>query len=208
MSGQVQPSVLLLRDKYITARANAITDRKTPERVPLVSIVDVLSKPYATDAHYFACSAAVPHRLASDDLSPGDAGVRMELAVFDVDDPVNHPLKIPAREEWRADERCKVMELFHDQDVGVAYDTTHGYRLVFRLTRPFLIIDESDAVAWTKLYKAYCRYLKRRWDIEADTSCAQWTRLYRAPRATRDPKLGPEQREMMGHPPTMGVWSC
>lgn len=197
----MSPSVLLLRDKFITSRAGAFEKGAAPEAVPLLSIVDVLTKPYATDAHFAGYSAAVPHRLASDDLKRGDAGVRMELAVFDVDGAQHK-----ASDEWRADERCKVIELFHDQDVGVAYDTRGGYRLVFRLPRPFLIVDESDAVAWTKLYKAYCRYLKRRWEIAADTACSQWTRLFRAPRVTRDGKL--EQREMMGHPPTMGVWSC
>ena len=66
------------------------------------------------------------------------------------------------------------------------------------------LANDADATAWRHLYVTWTRYLKRRFDLDADR-VKDWTRLFRLPRATRDDK--PEERETIGDPHSIGVWS-
>src|SRR6266542_32069 len=75
------------------------------------------------------------------------------------------------------------------------YRTKGGYRIVYLTSRSWHIVDSSDDWGFACYYAAVCRYLERSFTIHADTSCGQWTRLFRAPHATRDRAVGPEQRE-------------
>lgn len=196
------PLVPLFTTKFIPSRAGALELGKAPVRVPLVLFGELLARAYATDAHFSAYTTRVPHRLKNTDLEAADADVRLVALVVDVDG-AGHA----ASDAWWELERPKILDLLEEYPGAYVYRTRGGYRIVLLLAEPIRIVDESDDIAWACLYHAACRYLRRRFAIEADTSCAQWSRLFRAPRATRDASAGPEDREIIGDPSNVGVWS-
>jgi KaiC/GvpD/RAD55 family RecA-like ATPase len=185
----------LLLPVFEHARLTAYPSDDAPE-CTYASLHDVLTEPADSDAH-FACYSApeLPYRLKREVLK--ERPVTMVLFCFDVDDPVAHAQHIPAREEWRALEQPKIDALIDAHKV-FAYETRGGYRIVGRLPEPFTIANAEDEATWTAWYKTNVKALKRVFGIEADTACADWQRLFRLPKATRDG--APQQFPTYGDP--------
>lgn len=159
---------------------------------------EAMRRQWQTDAHTAQWSApSIGRRLCAGAPETAPGGVRMVVVIFDVDGPGH-----VCTDAWWAVERGKVFDLFHDVQ-GFAYRTKGGYRLVFRLSVPFIIRDDSDAAAWSKLYRAWCRHLLRRYAIQAD-HVVDWQRLFRLPRVVRDSEA--QEFEMMGDP-NPDAWS-
>ena len=57
-----------------------------------------------------------------------------------------------------------------------------------------------DKEAWRERYRRELLYLARRFGIEGDPACADWTRLYRLPHTTRDEGGKPEDLPTEGDP--------
>jgi hypothetical protein len=68
--------------------------------------------------------------------------------------------------------------------------------------------SKADAQAWREAYLGWVAALRMRYSIYADPACADWTRLYRVPHATREPGGRPEQRDTLGNPDDIGMWTC
>lgn len=137
---------------------------------------------FQTDAHFAAYQVdpREPRRLTGDAVERL-GHVEMVAAVFDVD----HPTKTPTP-AWRSAEREKVCQLLVAHPGGFAYDTRHGYRIVFALRVPFSIAGADGPTRWKARYRGWLAELSERFAIAADPKCSDWTRLYRLPLVVRD----------------------
>jgi putative DNA primase/helicase len=128
----------------------------------------------------------------------------MTLAVFDVD---GHDVQ--SIDEWWCFEALKIKDLLEQHPGLYCYRTRGGYRIVGALPEPQLLpreINEARDI-WTTQYLEWLAYLRRAFDIEGDTSCADWNRIFRLPHATREDSTSPEQRDAIGDPQTIGIWA-
>lgn len=148
-------------------------------------VVEAFRRAYPTDAHFKAYSVPeVPKRLSS--LAPeklvamGLPGVTMTLLVFDIDGPDHE-----ASAEWKESTR-RTLEAFREGTL--AYETRKGFRLVYRLAEPHVLRTDTDRLAWRALYVRACVHLHRATGLVADTNCADFTRFFRLPHATRKPE--------------------
>lgn len=160
---------------------------------------------YSSDAHAAAYSApSVPRRL--DKGAPGqpvDGAPLVVLVAFlfvDVDG-ADHK----ADPAWRQSEASKITRALAELPGGFCYQTRGGYRLVWRLAQPFPITGPDDAARWRRHYWRALLSLSRRFAIEGDPACSDWTRLYRLPYATRpradgSPGEAPEELPTEGDP--------
>lgn len=151
-----------------------------------ISLSDMLTQDFKTDVHFaqYSCPQ-MTRRLCKEALkSPHievlGGSIVMPIIVFDVDGPGHK-----ATNDWRAAERVKVVSLFESRPGGYMYETRHGYRLVYTLPGPMQLGSIEDADRWTVFYFLNVAYLRRVFDIKAD-ALGDWTRLFRAPHATRD----------------------
>lgn len=198
---------------------------------------DALTYRYHFDAHFCAYEAVVVARRLDSAALDGEAlaqlggSVRMVAAVFDIDDPASHKRNgdinkadpLAAAALWWENESAKLVKLCAEHNVFI-YRTRGGYRIVARLA-PFLLTSKSDAAAWSHLYLTWVAYLKRRFSIVADP-VKDWTRLFRLPHATRldqavegeteeqqiareerNLAARPEERETLGDPNAIGLWT-
>ncbi|HVW26230.1 MAG TPA: virulence-associated E family protein [Polyangiaceae bacterium] len=167
---------------------------------------EALGATYDTDAHFTAYAPVaigdITVRLASDALGNADAlaaaggAFRMTALIGDVDDAVAHSTKEAARPEWRAETLAKI------QAAGFAhYETRGGYRVLATLPGEFEIRTRDDAAKWRELYLGWCAYVRGEFNLELDTSCADWTRMYRLPNVMRDGQ--PQRAAVIG---TMPAW--
>ncbi len=177
------PLIPVLRNKYLRSWPK----HEQGEPVEYVELATALSRTYPDDAH-FACYShpALLRRLEVNAVKQLD--VSMVAAVFDVDGPGH-----VCEPEWWDSEQPKLNALVAAHPVCI-YRTRGGYRIVGTLPNPV------PATAWRSIYKSWCRYLERRFAIKADP-VADWPRLFRLPRATRDGVL--QEGEIRGEP---GVW--
>lgn len=167
-----------------------------PPEVLYASLSAILTEQADSDAHFSAYSCPdLPHRLRGAVLS--EHPVIMHVLVFDADAPKHKPT-----EEWREGQRFYIQNSNWPQPF--VYETRGGYRLVWRLATPFLIETEEDSKLWSAYYLSNVRYLHRVFDIQADTACADWTRLYRLPHATRDGEV--QNLPTYGDPHNVGTW--
>lgn len=178
------------------------------KRAALVDVADALTRRFDDDAHFAPYAANVERRHAIRLLqSPEHAdkiasiGLRMTLAVFDVDGPDHN-----CSPEWMSAECDKLHELLKDHPGGFVYMTRGGYRVVFRLADPFPIRCQRDDDRWTARYASWCRYLRRRFQIEADETCSDWTRIFRAPFVVRDGVA--QSPDTFGDPANLGTWAA
>lgn len=155
---------------------------------------------YATDAHVAAyCVPAVPRRL--DREAPGHPvdgaplGVAMAFFFVDLDGPDHQ-----APPAWRSQMAERVERALAEHPGGFSYETRGGGRLLWRRASSFLITSDVDARTWKLTYWRTLLYLSRRYGLVGDPACADWTRLYRAPHATRDEGGQPEQLPTVGDP--------
>lgn len=161
--------------------------------VEVVDLADALEREYATDAHFAAYAAPNGRRLCGEALDRGIA-VPMTACVFDLDCAEVHGTPAPVPAAWRRDVRERVHALASDHPDPWVYDTRGGARIVYLQREPDILRSRADALRWSQDYAIVCAYFARRYGLEADPACQDWTRLYRLPRATRDPGGSPENR--------------
>jgi hypothetical protein len=88
---------------------------------------------------------------------------------------------------------------------GYYYETKGGARQVFAQAEPTVLRTQDDAAQWARDYLTAVAYMKRRFGLEADPGCADWTRCFRCPRATRSPGAGPENWPYFGEAHQIGA---
>jgi hypothetical protein len=185
---------------------------KDDDRAGLADMARILTHRFECDAHFAAYAADIERRHTirlfqvpehSDKIER--ANLRMVLAVFDVDDPIAHKEGLPSTDKWKLEEQPKLQALIDEHPGGFVYTTRGGYRLVYALPEPFPIRRQAHDDAWTAQYKSWIRYLRRRFKVEADGACADWTRFYRAPFVMRDGVA--QQPDTFGDPSALGVWA-
>lgn len=185
-----------------SATCRAWPKHATGGRARYLELGEALTRSYPSDAH-FACYAepSIERRLCK--AAPATLGhsVSMVVHAFDVDGAEHR-----GDDAWWIGEREKIGVLFAVHAGGYAYRTKGGYRLVYLRRTPFEILAEDDARRWSQAVFLSIAYL-RRFEIAADPSCCDWTRLYRCPRATRDVGALPENRETIGDPFAIGLWA-
>ncbi len=166
--------------------------------IPYASYQEILTTEYATDVHTTQYShPEQPRRLSTEAIS--HFPIHMTRVVFDVDGP-NHTCP----QKWWEIETHKLHYLFsRNQPNGFAARGAGGYKIYYRLPEPIVLAQSDDAKRWTRLYEDWCDELKRMQVILADKSCADWTRLFRVPHATRNGLL--LQMETIGNPDP-GPW--
>jgi P4 family phage/plasmid primase-like protien len=171
------------------------------------AITDALAKAYDDDRHFTAYATAVVRLLpreadngkderAAVRLTHGaladayrerlESPIQMVLLVADVDDPIAHAAKVPARTEWREAERLKLARLRREAPGFVRFETRGGYRLLWALESPFTIETPDDAAEWSRFYSAAVAWIREASGIECDGACKDWTRLYRLPNVRRE----------------------
>lgn len=163
-----------------------------------------LTRPFTTDAHFAAYSLCTsPYRLSSGAVGHPDLpdGVPMVASIFDVDGHTQVDI-----EAWWHAECLKVMALRAQHPDLFVYRTRAGYRTLGVLLEPIILRTREDVEAWRQRYLTWVAYLARVFDIQADSSCQDWTRLYRAPHATRNPDGVPEDHETIGDARHVGIW--
>jgi len=183
---------------------------------------DALTRAWRSDAHFTAYHAPARARRLSGADPKGRAvwtlgeAPRRGLLVVDVDHEDTHAAnkrrkaagqsKLTVPDAWRAAERAKVDALRAAHPGVVMYETRGGYRLVARLACDHAIDSEAAKRAWRCWYLRQLGYLSRVFGIVGDPACDDWTRLYRLPRATRDPRGNPEDLPLVGDPQAVGAW--
>lgn len=178
--------------------------RPNDERAPKVDYQPLefaLLTEHATDAHTTAYSVPLqPYRLNKSAPETLKGGVRMVLAVFDIDGP-NHQ----ATDEWWGDQGENLARLNEVVPDLYVYRTRGGYRIVARLAEAFVIKTADDAKAWTDKYLQWCAWLWRCFQIKADP-VGDWQRLYRLPVVKRDGNIA--RYATLGDAANVGVWTC
>lgn len=164
----------------------------------------VMERPFTSDAHFGAYSApAIARRLHTTAISRVE--IAMVVAVFDVDHAHSHASTggdgRPAPDSWWFDLRGKLSRL---PSGFFAYRTRGGARVVYAI-EPFSIRNDDDRSAWAERYQAWAGHLNRHYEIPADPSCCDFTRLFRVPHATRDGVL--QVPECVGNPYRLGAWN-
>ena len=198
------PMVTVLRNKFVRGYPDP-PGAQPGERVHTMSLARALTREFTTDAHCVQYTApGVKRRLSRDALSNGVvAGI--DVFILDVDCPETHGSPEPAPESWRADLRAKLAALYDAHPGLYYYATRGGARIVYRTPWRFSVATTADARDWAQWYAITVAYMERRFGIVADQACADWTRLFRLPHATRTPGAQPEQWEAIGDPEDIGV---
>lgn len=197
-------AVTLFRDKF--ARSWPQLDAEKPlraeDRAAVVSLETMLERDYSTDAHFTAYRSAERARLNSE--APSDAmPVELTCVVFDVDGPGHAEMLV--LDPWRKQLRERVVELAKAHPDPYYYETKGGARIVYRQADPFVIRSRDDATEWSQRYAVAVAYLRRRFGIVADIACKDWTRCFRAPRATRTEGGAPENWPVWGDAANVGA---
>lgn len=166
-------------------------------------LFEALERRWSSDAHFAAYSApGQPRRLARPEAivaMAGRGGIAMVLAVFDLDAPEHK-----ASEGWVVSQLEGIEEARRVHPGLFVYRTRGGYRLVWRLGTPVMLLTAECSGRWRLRYQRWCCYLARAFGLVADPSCADWTRLYRLPHATREEGGTPEERPSWGDPREVG----
>lgn len=169
------------------------------DRAYLMPLSQALTRTFRTDAHLAQYQTPNSRRLK---VSAADSGIiaRIDALVLDVDCKTVHGTKAAVPDEWRADIRMKMLALKSAHPGMFYYETRGGSRIVYRQPVPYFIDSLEAAADWKRDYAITCAYFKRVFDIEVDPACADWTRLFRLPRATRDGRGESEDWPCAGDP--------
>lgn len=181
----------------LQARGYPRTDGEEPGVAEYGPFSAAAREAFGFDAYFTQYSLPlVPHRLsgtAALDLKP-----KMVLWVVDVDGPGHI-----ATEEWWAETAPKIERLIQRHGRCYVYRTRGGARIVYAL-EPFEM-GPGTAERWSASYLAWLDYLRTEFQIDGDTKCADWTRVFRLPRVVRDGKPTTPLAEI-GEPDRLGVW--
>jgi putative DNA primase/helicase len=178
--------------------------RKEPQRAQYLPLSKVLTTRWAFDARFMACSVpAIQYKLRKEAVRQLTDPVPMTVLALDVD---AHEVPEAEREIWWLEQRVAVGRVLEEHPGGFCYRTRGGYRLIWTLEPPQPISDE-DGAAWQVFYLRIVLHLWRAFGIQCDPQTSNWTRIWRAPHATRDSKTGPEEHETIGDPEKVGAWS-
>ncbi len=147
-------------------------------------------------------------RLRKDALHPlfsgfteDGGGVKMHLALFDVD---NHD-ELADVEQWFDSELPKIEALQEVHPGTIVYRSRRGYRIISTLAEPMHLKDTSDSLVWDRTYTAWCNYLKRKFQINADV-LLDWTRFQGIPHTKKDKDLPALELEVIGDVEWIGTW--
>ncbi len=202
---KVSPRPLLL-PVFPSARVEGWPGGAHAPRVTYADAAELLTAEHATDAHFTAYSVpAVPHRLTLAALGApelADTGWPMVALVVDVDGP-SHRRELV----WWSGEQEKLAALERAHPGAFVYATRGGYRLIWCLPVPFVVRTTDDKEAWRLFYLRSLLHLARGFGIAGDPACADVTRLYRLPHATREPGGAPERLDVLGDAGALGPWT-
>jgi len=162
----------------------------------VMPLSQALTKSYRTDAHFTAYATPNGRRLKMTALE--HTAVRIDVLVFDVDCEEVHGKGVPAPAAWRAESREKMLALRAAHRGFYYYESRGGMRIIYRQPIPFVLTSMDDARQWRQDYAVTAAYFKRCFDLDVDPACADWTRLFRLPRATRTAGAGPEDYPTAG----------
>lgn len=191
----------VLRDKF----ARSWPRHDGGDRAYVLDAGRALRRTYSTDAHCAGYATPNARRLCGDAV--GQVPIMMTMLLVDVDCGATHGSDEGAPEAWRVSEASKVHTLEAEHPGLFTYDSRGGYRIVYALPEPVELHDRDDVAGWSRFYRITLAYLERRFGIVGDGACSDWTRLYRLPRATRNPEAGPEDRAAFGNPDAIGVFT-
>ncbi len=178
--------------------------KKEPQRAQYMRLSEALTKRFPFDARFMAYSVpAIEYKLRKEAIRQLTDPVPMVVLALDVD---AHEVPEAERELWWIEQREKVDLVLEQHPGGFVYRTRGGLRLIWTLEPPHQVADE-DGTAWQAFYLRVVLHLWRRYGIECDPQTSNWTRLWRAPHATRDPQSGPLELETLGDPQRIGAWS-
>lgn len=148
-------------------------------------------------------------RLRKDALSPlfsgmteDGGGVIMHLALFDVD---NHDQGVDIEAWWESELNDKIVPLTEAHPGIIVYRSRRGYRLISLLAEPIHLKSPADSNAWDRQYTAWCNYLKRRFQINADV-LLDWTRFQAVPHQKKDRDQPALELEIIGDVNQIGFW--
>jgi hypothetical protein len=199
------PSSSLLVPVFRDARVMGWPGAAHAPAVTYLEAAEALTADHSSDAHFAAYSVPeVPHRLTLEGLGllAAEGGWRMVLLVVDIDGPGHR--RSPA---WWADEQPKLAALLAAHPGGFVYATRGGYRIVYRLPAAVVVRTTDDKEAWRLFYLRSLLQLVRAFGLVGDPACADVTRLFRLPHATREPGGAPERHETRGDPASLGAWA-
>ncbi len=141
---------------------------------------DVLFQRHDTDAHFCAYISPNARRLTRGAINELEV-VELTVIVLDVDGPGHQ-----ASDAWRVEMRGRVGDLFDEHGAGYMYETAGGFRIVYIQKQPTVLKTFADVRAWKHLYLIIVANFARRFGIEADPKCRDWTRHFRLPFVLRD----------------------
>ena len=194
------PIVTVVRNPFVRGwPAWELGDRAYP-----LLLGRALERDYRDDAHLLQYVSPIDRRLTSEAPAQGCVA-RMTCCVFDVDDAGAHREKRHSTDAWRQEQLDRLRSLAAAHPGAFAYFTRAGLRIVFVLAEPVFIRTRDDARRWTRSVLITIAYLSRRFGIDADPACRDWTRLFRLPHATRDPNAGPERLPTFGDVNAIGT---
>ncbi len=134
-------------------------------------------------------------------MTEDGGGVKMHLALFDVD---NHDENADI-EQWFESQLEKIDALTADQPGTIVYRSRRGYRIISMLPEAAHLKDVEDSRKWDRTYTAWCNFLRRRFEINADV-LLDWTRFQAVPHQKKD-KDGPAlELEIFGDVNQIGTW--
>jgi hypothetical protein len=195
-----EPLVTVMREQKIAGWPDEEgRTARDVDRAYVLPLSKALTRQYTTDAHFAQYCTPNGRRLRMA-AAETTISVQMPIIVLDVDCKETHGTSEPTPTSWRADTRQKMLALRSAHPSLFFYETKGGLRVIYRQPVPFLIECAADALEWKRDYAITCAYLKRVFDIEADVACADWTRLFRLPHATRKPGSPPESWPTAGDP--------
>ncbi len=182
--------VVVVRDRYVPSFPHA---RRGDAGA--LGTADLLTRGFSSDAQFAAYSSGTPKptRLSHASLSLLAAPPRMQLFVVDVD-PADHI----ATPQWRDDVQARAA---HFPGNPFGFWTRNGARIVWTIDEVAL---ESGA-AWSEWYLFQLVAIAAVTGIVADPTCCDWTRLHRAPHATRDGEML-TRGWLCGHPGALADW--
>jgi hypothetical protein len=176
-------------DVLVLPQRNLPAHPKEAANLSHMPIERVLNHHFDSDAHFVQYQSPIHQRLSRKSLAQGIYPT-MVISAFDVDCEEAHKSRAAASDGWWATEYAKVYELMSHHPGGAHYRTRGGYRLIFNLSEPLVITSAVGERRWSTHYLVAVNYLRREFDIVADSACKEWGRLYRAPHVIRPPSGG------------------